>query len=181
MDAFAAFSPDGKKVVTHIDGKLAQVWDTQGQLLASLENRNDVLCHFFPDSKMILTRLYEGEKISLWNIEGELIAEIDEYAGAFKFQIISPNSNMILTISNEKKLNLWGSDGQLISDFDQPIGSFSFATFSPDSKMILTGSDDNSTKLWPTPRTVYDWLQSEDCSIPPLTPEERKKYNLLDN
>jgi len=60
----------------------------------------------------------------------------------------------------------------------QHTGEVRSAIFSPDGRLILSSSKDGTAKLWPTPRTVYEWLLSPDCPIPPLSEEERKQYNL---
>ena len=70
---------------------------------------------------------------------------------------------------------LWDFQGRLLAERDN-AGSPSI--FSPDGRYILSRDSNYSAQLWPTPRTVYEWLQSPECPIPPLTKEERLQYNL---
>ena len=54
----AAFSPDGRWIVTASDDKTARVWNAaNGQVLATLQGHTDVVWHaaFSPDGQRIVT------------------------------------------------------------------------------------------------------------------------------
>ena len=178
------FSPDGNHILTYGTQKRTgdashQIWTLDGKLVADLPHHSQQIIgiRFPPDSSLFLTYAHDGSA-KLWNYEGKLLADLDQHADAISNAVFSPDGQYILTYSDDGTLKYWNLQGELLADFEQHMDGINVASFSPDGKYVLSGSDDKTAKLWPTPQTIYDWLQSPACPLPPLTEEERKQYGL---
>ena len=81
----AAFSPDGKRIVTASNDKTARLWDAAtGRQIGALVGHNDaVLCAAFsPDGKRIVTASWD-KTARLWDAEtGRLIDALIVHGGS---------------------------------------------------------------------------------------------------
>ena len=183
----AIFSPDGMEILTY-----DKSWnhpfilhDLAGDTIATFEGQSPgvVSVTFSPDGKLILTRTNPGN-VQLWNKEGKLLSDLDGLTWV-ELMCFSPDNQYIGTTSRGNRIHtrgnqiqLWNNKGERLASIDKHIGRIKSLHFSPDSRFFLSASYDGTAKLWPTPHTIYEWLQSPDCPIPPLTQEERIQYNL---
>ncbi|MBD2194249.1 MULTISPECIES: AAA-like domain-containing protein [Calothrix] len=67
----ASFSPDGQRIVTASDDKIAKVWDSNGKLLADLKGHQDLVssASFSPDGQRILTAS-DDNTAKVWRVGG---------------------------------------------------------------------------------------------------------------
>jgi WD40 repeat protein len=165
----AAFSPDGKRIVTASDDKTARIWDANsGKELAVLGDHHDRVgaATFSPDGKRVATVAMD-KFLRIWDAETgtELIAlrcrdarvyiemgRVDSRdARAYKVAF-SPNGTRLLSVCDDDKVSLWDAlTGKQIVVLKGHDEVFSSAVFSPDGSRILTASDshDNETvRLW---------------------------------
>ena len=146
----AAFSPDGKTVLTGSPDGSARLWDaaTGQQLGAPVVHPGRVwAAAYSPDCRSFLTAS-EGGEAWLWEIPpglplGQPLDRDSAYLAAF-----SPDGTTILTSSLGEVGRLW--DARTGSPIGQPMKDPDLwtAVFSPDGKTILTGSRNNSVRLW---------------------------------
>ena len=61
---------------------------------------------------------------------------------------ISPDSQKLVSGSEDKTLKLWHLDGQEIATFKGHSDSIIAVSFSPDGKKIVSGSWDKTIKIW---------------------------------
>jgi WD40 repeat protein len=147
----AAFSPDGRKVVTTSPDNTARVWDVaNGAEIAVLRHRHSITSAVFsPDGQKVLTVpiLSSGDGVAtVWDVGSarELLAlshEQDVWRSVF-----SRDGQKVLTLAGGT-VRLWDAHtGRefLVLPHTQPT---SFANFSRDGTRIITTHND-ATRLW---------------------------------
>jgi WD40 repeat protein/uncharacterized caspase-like protein len=154
----AAFSPDGKQVVTASSDRTARLWDAaSGKEIRVFEGHTDDVTSvvFSPDGKQILTgsrdrtaRLWDpssGKEIRGLTYLGGLGAS-DIEAVAF-----SPDGTQVLTGGGTGTAELWNtSSGSRIRPLPATKSSLAVKSvaFSPDGKQVLTACGEPSFRLW---------------------------------
>jgi WD40 repeat protein len=151
----AAFSPDGKRIVTASADKTARLWDaeTGKQIGAPLVGHEDVVksAAFSPDGKRIVTASAD-KTARLWDAEtgkqiGAPLAGHDRtvYSAAF-----SPDGKRIVTASGDHTARLWdaGTGKQIGAPLMGHEADVYSAAFSPDGMRIVTASADKTARLW---------------------------------
>jgi WD40 repeat protein len=156
----AAFSPDGRRLVTlnpprgldsgKWDGVIGCIWDvTTGKRLAtlkcSLANRPDEwgsAAAFSPDGRLVVLS-YAGARVyDASTAEEVLVLGHPDVTGAFTF---SPDGRQLLTASRDKRVRLQDvATGRLLLTLEEPAEN---ALFSPDGKRLLTVAD-RTAKVW---------------------------------
>jgi WD40 repeat protein/serine/threonine protein kinase len=148
----AAFSPDGKSIVTTSYDKTARVWnaDGTGEPLALRGHEDKVYsAAFSSDGKRIITASYD-RTARVWNADGTgepLVLRGHKdwvYSAAF-----SSDGKHIVTASEDRTARVWNADGT-----GEPLvlrgheGAVRSAAFSPDGKRIVTASQDKTARGW---------------------------------
>ena len=143
----AAFSPDGKRIVTASGDKTARLWDaaTGKQIGAPLVGHEDAVCSaaFSPDGKRIVTASLD-KTARLWDAAtGKQIgAPLVGHEGAVLSAAFSPDGKRIVTASVDKTARLW--DAETGEQIGAPLvgheDAVTSAAFSPDGKRIVTAS-----------------------------------------
>ncbi len=185
----AAYSLDGKRLLTSSRDGIVRLWDTAtGRLLRAFTKKSEVMAAALsPDGKMVLTALkYE---IQRWDAAtGEPIGSPTRTPGAGSVLsgptdlALSPDGKRML-ISNYRSAQLWDvATGEPIGKpFEhhtpRPPSMMRVVTFSPDGKTVLTfgGRPLNSGTQSPERRSVgrYSIL---DRSWPQFTARTAKPY-----
>ncbi len=165
---WAAFSPDGKRVVTAADsasvgrGRFSNppsisVWDaTTGEQLFTLkENGADrPFAEFSPDGRRLLT--VSHNRVCVWD------AASGEKRGALKgpwssFARFGPDSRRVVAVSPYEGPRLWDVETNKILPLKDHQLVVNGAAFSPDGRLVATVSDDETARVWETAtgREVY--------------------------
>jgi len=148
----AAFSPNGRLVVTAAWDKTAIIWDANsGKQLAVLKGHADRLysAAFSPNSKQVVTASWD-QTARIWNVaDGQQAAVLqghtdDVYSAAF-----SPDGSRVVTASKDGTARIWdaktGHQLFALSDHTDAVNS---AAFSPDGQKVVTASADHTAALW---------------------------------
>ncbi len=128
-----------------------------------------------PDGQLIYVFCYDGT-IYLLSRSGKMISKLFFEGNGATF---TPDGKGMVVYRGHY-LDLYNLTGEKIAELKGHTAKINNFHFSDDGGFIFTCANDGTAKKWPLPRTIYEWLQSPDCPIPPLTQEERIKYNLLE-
>jgi WD40 repeat protein/DNA-binding winged helix-turn-helix (wHTH) protein len=148
----AAFSPDGKRILTASWDCTARVWSTaDGRLLATLQGHTDhvVAAAFSPDGRRIVTG-GEDHTARIWDSsDGRLLATLRGHTNNVWSVGFSPDGQRIVTSGYDRTPRVWSAaDGRLLATLEGHTDSAPRARFSPDGERILTASYDYTVRLW---------------------------------
>ncbi|MEO0924243.1 MAG: caspase family protein [Cyanobacteria bacterium J06643_13] len=170
------FSPNGKMMASvGLTDNSVKLWDLNGNLLKSFKsetkaNKPWVSFDFGSDSKRIF--LNSNNHISIWNINGEFVGNIQNTESKYYQSIDVSFNNKNIAVAAGEKIKLWSFNGQFIrtipdnslskidyaiiaslkiidsSKTDTHYLSISDVEFSPNNKIIASASDDGTIRLW---------------------------------
>ena len=151
----AAFSSDGKRIVTASRDSTVQLWDAESgkPIGAPLPGFTTSLgsVAFSSDGKRIVTATSDN-MVRQWDVEsGKPIGEpLKGHTGAVNSAAFSPDGKRIVTASMDTTARLWEAEsgrqiGEPLTGHTRNVNS---AAFSPDGKRIVTTSDDYTVRLW---------------------------------
>jgi WD40 repeat protein len=156
-DAFlasAAWSPDGRRIVTASWDKTARIWDAAtGRQLAVLSGHRSSLMSaaFSPDGRRIVTA--SGDKTArIWDAAtGKQLGVLSGHRSIVRSASVSPDGLHVVTASGDGTARIWDTaTGKQLAVLVIPgheVYVFS-AAFSPDGRHIVTASDDRIARIW---------------------------------
>jgi WD40 repeat protein len=149
----AAFSPDGKIVVTASLDRTARLWEAEtGREIAILRHEAPVATTAFsPDGKTVLTAPYD-KPAQLWDAAtGKEMGVLRGHDGPIHFATFSPDGKMVVTASLDMTGRLWdtatGKSLATLRGHEELINS---VAFNPEATIVATASMDETARLWDT-------------------------------
>jgi WD40 repeat protein len=146
----AAFSPDGKKVVT-TGGQdtTVLIWDVEsGRELKKLvgHTREVRSAAFSPDGKRVVTGSYDYTA-RIWDVETgkELIMMERELFNSVAF---SPDGKKVVTNGGKNAVIYDAESGEELKRLGAHLDFVNAVAFSPDGKKVLTCSKDDTVRIW---------------------------------
>ncbi|MFC1652113.1 protein kinase [Planctomycetota bacterium] len=163
-----AYSPDGKKIISGSSDHSLKVWEakTGRELITKLSHAPVTVAAFSPNGRLFVssdtTSSFPRHGIlKIWNAEtGEEVMTLQGHeisnkqlahvsGDSIDCVAFSPDSNRIITGSQDQTLKLWNIDsGQELVTLKGHRDSVWTVAFSPDGKRIVSGSGDNTLKIW---------------------------------
>ena len=86
--------------------------------------------------------------IELWSASGTFNLKLDGHTDAINSVTFSPDSEMLISASEDKTVKLWRTTGELIESLEGHLDRVIAAEFSPDGKTIASASADGTVRLW---------------------------------
>jgi eukaryotic-like serine/threonine-protein kinase len=149
---FAAYSPDGTRVVTASRDHTARIWDARtGAPLAVLSGHTDIVycAAYSPDGTRIVTASRD-HSARIWNANtGAQLAVLSGHDDGVNSVAYSPNGMRIVTASFDKSARIWdartGAPLATLSGHQDRVYS---GAYSPDGTRIVTASWDKTVRIW---------------------------------
>jgi WD40 repeat protein len=150
----AAFSPDGKSIISGSQDGTVRIWDAQtgDPALKPLSTKRDSCpfsVAFSSNGGRIAAGCYEGFKI--WDAETgkEVITSIDVLRSNYSI-VFSPNEKTIASCSARSIVQIWDAQtgNRLRGPLDGHSNPILALTFSIDGTKIASGSDDGTVRVW---------------------------------
>ena len=148
----AAYSPDGKRIVTASNGHTAKVWDADtGEELFTLKGHKGWVTSaaYSPDGKRIVTDSYD-KTAKVWDANtGKELFTLKGHERQLNSAIYSADGDRIVTASFDKTAKVWDAQtGQELMTLKGHEDWVYSAAYSPDGQRIVTGSGDKTAKVW---------------------------------
>ena len=151
----AAFSPDGKQIVTASGDNTAKIWDVvSGKFMVELKGHEEAVsdASFSPDGKKIVTASWD-RTAKIWDAKtGRTLAIMNRHTKAIHHASFSPDGKKIITAAEDTTVKVWdAASGKLLIELEGYVeGVFSAApaTFNPDGRNIITVANDSTMKIW---------------------------------
>jgi WD40 repeat protein len=181
----AAFSPDGRTVVTASDDPLARIKireaDT-GRPIAVINNHtNRVLSvAFSPDGRRIVSAAWDLTALVSDAATGAAISRLSGHTGNVSGAAFSPDGRRVVTASHDHTARIWDAEtGQTLTLLRGHAGIVWSAAFSPDGRHVLTASSDQTARIWRLFPTTQDLVDEAKRIVPRcLTRRQREQYFL---
>ena len=153
----AAFSPDGKVVVTGADDGKAYVWsvETGERALDPMDNETPwvTMATFSPDGKLIACALQDGY-IGIWNAEtGEYVEFRRNHRTEVKALQFSSDGFRLLSAGDKRAVVLdvtpsaEGETARLVSEMNFNASWIDTAEFSSDGEYVVTANQDGTARV----------------------------------
>jgi WD40 repeat protein len=148
----AAFSPDGRRIVTASTDRTARVWDaaTGQQMLALAGHEAEVRSAAFSRDGTRIVTASSDNTARVWDAATgqQMLAlaghETEVWSAAF-----SPDGTRIVTASWDGTARVWdAATGQPLQTLAGHETAVSYAAYSPDGTRIVTASMDDTARVW---------------------------------
>jgi WD40 repeat protein len=144
----AAFSPDGRRVVTASADHLVRVWSSSGHPTvlrghtAPVEN-----VAFSPDGRHVIAGAEDGRAL-IWNAAGGQAIVLGGHSGEV-VAAYSPDGKRAVTGGADGIVRIWNaSTGDPVSALREHTGGITAVRFSPDGTRLLAASRDKTASIW---------------------------------
>jgi WD40 repeat protein len=150
----AAFSPDGKRIVTAAGENAARVWDaSSGAAVMMLTGHQKPVwvAEYLPDGSGIVTASADGTA-RLWNAgTGQQVRIFGEHRGPVVHAAISEDGRLLATASTDATARIWRiDDGTALATLRGHKQELCCIQMSPDGLRVVTASFDGTARLWDT-------------------------------
>jgi WD40 repeat protein len=149
---YAAFDPDGSRVVTAVDNDTAVVWDLQNEkppLTLTGHQARLTAANFSPNGQQIVTASWDGTA-RVWDAQtGQPLRLVLHHAGGVNFAAFSRDGSRIITASEDRTAKIWdAATGDEMAALVGHRSRVNSADLSPDARLAVTGSDDGTAIVW---------------------------------
>jgi WD40 repeat protein len=151
----AAFSPDGKHIVTASTDTTARIWDWDGiaarpVLVLQGHKKGIRSVAYSPDGQYIATAS-QDTTVQIWNAAtGEGPLGVLKANGEPVYSVaFSPDGRLLVTASRDSVVRVWDwGAGALLDELPGHRDLINTAVFSPDGTRIVSASRDKTARVW---------------------------------
>jgi WD40 repeat protein/tRNA A-37 threonylcarbamoyl transferase component Bud32 len=148
----AAFSPDGRRIVTASYDNTSRIWDAAtGQQIMLLGGHADGVrsAAYSPDGQLIVTASFD-KTARIWDAAtGRQVMLLSGHSDKLRSAAFSPDGRRIVTASYDKTARIWdAATGRQIMLLSGHEGVVTSAAYSPDGQRIVTASFDKTARIW---------------------------------
>jgi WD40 repeat protein len=149
----AAFSPDGRRIVSGSDDETVRLWELQtGKELKRLTGHGNEVWSvaYAPDGRRVLSGS-DDRTVRLWDIEsGKEEHVFKGHTRGVNFVTFSPDGLRILSCSDDTTAHVWDARNPFkdLTQFTGHTRAVWSGAFSADGKYVLTGGFDKVVRLW---------------------------------
>lgn len=176
----AAFSPDGKLIVSACKDGTVKVWDARvpERVQPLVGHKDQVRYAVFLGNDRVVTAS-DDRTAKIWNAKtGEMQKSLEGHKGRVIYVAAHADTKRIVTASADKTAKVWNAEtGELMwtlgeEQFNRHEDIILSAEFSPQGQRIVTASMDGTAKVWETAsgkllKTLRDIKRSGDeFSVP---------------
>jgi WD40 repeat protein/tetratricopeptide (TPR) repeat protein len=149
----AAFSPDGRRVVTGSQDHSARIWDTATGRPLTPPLRHDwwvTYAAFSPDGRRVVLASSYGGSARVWDAAtGEPFTPFLKHTREVPYAAFSPDGGRVVTVSLDGTARVWdAATGHGITPYLKHSGVVNTAVFSADGRWVATGSADRTARVW---------------------------------
>ena len=179
----AAYSPDGKRILTVSYENAARLWDAAtGILIAPLEGHQDVVygAAFSADGSRIVT-VSKDKTARVWDGKtGAPIRILSGHGDTVLSAAFSPDGKRIVTASSDETARVWDvQTGELLETLSGHSGVVLAAAFSSKSNAVITASADDPARIWRLFATNQELVDYAKRVVPRcLTRQQRERAYL---
>jgi WD40 repeat protein/serine/threonine protein kinase len=148
---YAAYSPDGSRIVTASSEKTARIWDARtGMQLGVLSGHSGIIFSaiFSPDGTRIVTAS-EDKTARIWDAKSTRQLAVLGHDASVNSAAYSPDGGHIVTASSDKTARVWDANTSIqlgmLSGHD---GLVRRAAYSADGGRIVSASYDKTARIW---------------------------------
>lgn len=144
------FSPDGQRLVSAGEAGTIQLWNLQGQSLATWTVDGQAVWQvaFSPDGQQIVSAGNDGV-VRLWNGQGQSLGTFEGHLGPVYSVAFSSNGRTIASAGQDGTIRLWDTQDrqkrQLFQVYDLAVNTIAF---SPDGQRLISGDQSGHVQLW---------------------------------
>jgi WD40 repeat protein len=157
----AAYSPNGKLIVTASDDNTARVWDAASRRTVRLLEHPETVhsAAFSPDGMRVVTSDEDG-MARVWEVRaGRVVTTLRGHEGAVLDAAFSTDGKLIVTAGADKTARVWDAvSGRSVAALRGHSDEVVHAVFSPDGRLIATASLDSTARLW-------DWRSGKTLAV----------------
>ncbi|QEL16073.1 WD40 repeat domain-containing serine/threonine protein kinase [Limnoglobus roseus] len=149
---FAAFNPDGSRVVTASDDATAKVWDAKtGTEMFTFKGHTDWVktAMFSPDGTRIVSASWD-RTAKVWDAKtGAEMLTLKAGEGIVHSAAYSADGSRIVTAGGDYLGRVWdATTGKQVLTLEGHGRTVFSAAFSPDGSRIVTAGDDGTARIW---------------------------------
>ena len=149
---FAAYSPDGRRIVTASADTTARIWDARtGAELAVLRGHQDRVfsAAYSPDGSRIVTASRD-KSARIWDARsGQQLLVLSGHTDRVDSAGYSPDGSRIVTASWDRTARIWDAvSGKPLAVLAGHTDVLYTAAFSHDGSRIVTASQDKTARVW---------------------------------